>query len=141
MGDGLEFEAFGFSTLNRMRIMLNQKQRFGQDSESIAVDFLKKQGYKILHTNYRTKVGEIDIIARDKDTLAFIEVKARHTDRYGEPKYAITPQKKKKISMAALWYLKTTRQFDQKARFDVVGILSQTPEPVIEVIKNAFELA
>jgi putative endonuclease len=140
MGDGLELEAFGFSTLNRMRIMLNQKQRFGQDSESIAVDFLKKQGYKILHTNYRTKVGEIDIIARDKDTLAFIEVKARHTDRYGEPKYAITPQKKRKISMAALWYLKTTRQFDQKARFDVVGILSQTPEPVIEVIKNAFEL-
>jgi putative endonuclease len=121
--------------------MLNQKQRFGKDSESLAVEFLKKQGYKILETNYKTKLGEIDIIAKDKDTLAFIEVKARHSDRYGVPKYAVTPKKKKKISMAALWYLKTTDQFNQKARFDVVGIFSQTSTPRIEVIKNAFELS
>jgi putative endonuclease len=119
--------------------MLNQKQRFGKDSESLAVKFLKRQGYKIIETNYRTKLGEIDIIARDKDTLAFVEVKARRSDRYGVPKYAITPKKKKKISMAALWYLKTTSQFNQKARFDVVGIFFQTSTPRIEIIKNAFE--
>jgi putative endonuclease len=121
--------------------MLNQRQRFGKDSETLAVDFLKKQGYKILETNYKTKLGEIDIIAKDRDTLAFIEVKARHSDRFGMPKYAITSQKKKKISLTALWYLKSTRQFNQKARFDVVGIYFQTPEPRIEIIKNAFELA
>ena len=120
--------------------MLNQKQRFGKDSETLAVDFLRKQGYKIIETNYRTKLGEIDIIARDRDTLAFVEVKARRSDRYGVPKYAVTAQKKKKISMAALWYLKTTDQFNQKARFDVVGIFFQTSTPRIEIIKNAFEL-
>lgn len=119
--------------------MLNQKQRFGKESEALAVSLLRQQGYKILEINYKTKLGEIDIIATDKDTLAFIEVKARHSIRYGVPKYSITPKKKKKISMTALLYLKITGQLNRKARFDVVGIISETPKPKIEIIKNAFE--
>lgn len=121
--------------------MLNRQQQFGQSSEMLAVRFLKKQRYKILETNYRTRQGEIDIIARDGDTIAFVEVKARNSDQFGNPKGAVTFQKQRKISMAALQYLKATEQSNAKARFDVVGICSRTDPPAIEIVKNAFELA
>jgi len=120
---------------------LNRRQIFGRESESNAVKHLKKQGYKILEQNYRTKLGEIDIIAKDKKTLVFVEVKARSSDRYGNPKWAITPKKKRQMSKVALYYLKITKQTNVKARFDVVTIRSLDSKPQIDVIKNAFELA
>jgi putative endonuclease len=121
--------------------MLNKQQSFGKKSESIAAKHLKKNGYKILEQNYRTKLGEIDIIAKDKDTLVFVEVKARSSNRFGNPKWAVTPKKQIKISMVALLYIKSTKQSNVKARFDVVAISSAKDKPSIEVIKNAFELA
>jgi putative endonuclease len=121
--------------------MLNQRQKFGQDSESIAVRHLKKNGYKILEQNYRNKLGEIDIIAKDKQTLVFVEVKARKSGSYGHPKWAVTTKKQRKIAMVALYYLKATKQPNVKARFDVVAISSLANNPRIEIIKNAFELA
>ena len=121
--------------------MLNRRQKFGEESESIAVTYLKKQGYKIIEQNYRTKLGEIDIIAREKDTIAFVEVKSRKSKNFGSPKWAVTPKKQRKISMVALWYLKTTMQSNVKARFDVVSIISSKDKPSIEIVKNAFELA
>ncbi len=121
--------------------MLNKRQQFGKESESKAVRYLKKSGYKILEQNYRTKLGEIDIIAKDKGTIAFIEVKGRRSDNYGNPKWAITPKKQRKISMVALYYLKDTNQSGEKARFDVVAITSDYDNPRIEIVKNAFELA
>lgn len=120
---------------------LNQRQTFGRESESLAVKYLKKNGYKILEQNYRSKLGEIDIIAKDKKTLVFVEVKARRSDRYGSPKWAITPQKKRQVSKVALYYLKVTKQTMVKARFDVVTVRSLESKPQIEIIKNAFELA
>lgn len=121
--------------------MTNLLQQFGKKSESLAVRHLKKNKYKILEKNYRTKAGEIDIIARDRDTLAFIEVKARRSDEYGHPKEAVTRQKQKKISLVAMQYLKETRQSDARARFDVVSIRFDRNRPEIEIIKNAFEVA
>jgi putative endonuclease len=121
--------------------MQNQRQQYGRESESIAVRHLKKNGYKILEQNYRNKLGEIDIIAKDKDTLVFVEVKARRSAGYGSPKWAVTPKKQRKISMVALYYLKAARQPNAKARFDVVAICSSCDNPEIEIIKNAFELA
>lgn len=121
--------------------MLNQRQKFGKISESVAVRHLKKNGYKILQQNYRTKLGEIDIIAKDKQALVFVEVKARKSSRFGTPKWAITPKKQRKISMVALYYLKATNQQNVTARFDVVAISSLHNNPRIEIIKNAFELA
>ena len=120
---------------------LNRRQIFGRESESIAVKYLKKQGYKILEQNYRTKLGEIDVIAKDKNTLVFVEIKARRSDRYGNPKWAITPKKKRQMSKVALYYLKVTRQMDVKARFDVVTVRSMENKPQMDIIKNAFELA
>ena len=122
--------------------MLNNNQKFGKKSESIASGYLeKKMGYKILEKNYRTKIGEIDIIAKDGNSIVFIEVKARRTLFYGSSRYAVTFGKQKKISMVALYYLKTKKLSNLKARFDVVTINYSKQVPEIEIIKNAFELA
>jgi putative endonuclease len=121
--------------------MLNKRQKFGEKGEAIAVRHLKKNGYKIIETNYRNKLGEIDIIAQDKDTIVFAEVKTRRSVQFGNPKQAVTIQKQKKISMVALCYLKATGQSTARARFDVVGVISNRDKPQVEIIKNAFELA
>jgi len=113
----------------------------GARGESLAVKALKEKGYRILEKNYRCKLGEIDIIAKDDGVLAFVEVKARRTDRFGDPKLAVTPRKQRKISMVALEYLKKTGQIGERARFDVVAIRLWPGRPNIEIIKNAFELA
>ncbi len=119
--------------------MLNRFQTFGKDAETIAAKYLKKAGYKILEKNYRSGGGEIDLIAKDKNTIVFVEVKARKSDRYGHPKEAVTYRKQRKISMTALSYLKETKQENKSARFDVVAMIIKNDKTVIEVIKNAFE--
>ena len=86
-------------------------------------------------------MGEIDIIAKDGDVLTFVEVKARRRDEFAGPKWAVTPQKKRKISMVALQYLKETEQMDKKARFDVVAIRLLPEHPDVQIIKNAFDLS
>jgi putative endonuclease len=121
--------------------MPSKPQKFGQKGESLAAWYLKQNGYKIIEQNYRSHLGEIDIIAKEKKTIVFVEVKARKSVRYGSPKWAVTPKKQRKISMVALYYLKATRQTDAKARFDVVAITDNRDEPRIEIVKNAFELA
>jgi putative endonuclease len=121
--------------------MSDNRQQFGKTGEAIAVRFLRQRGYRILEQNYRTVLGEIDIIAKDRDTLVFVEVKARKSGRFGNPKAAVTVRKQRKISMVALHYLKSTAQSRVKARFDVVAIRSADAVPKIELVKNAFELA
>ena len=121
--------------------MVTRRQKFGQKAEAVAIRSLKKNGYKIIEQNYRTRIGEIDIIAKDGKTIAFVEVKARKSTRFGNPKYAVTHAKQRKISMVALEYLKSTGQNSAKARFDVVAITALSAHPQIEIIKNAFELA
>lgn len=123
--------------------MESRHLQIGHQGEAIALKQLKKTGYKIVEKNYRSKLGEIDIIAKDQDTLSFIEVKTRQSTRYGHPKGAITPKKQRKLSMVALGYLKETNQSYHKARFDVVSILltADGKKPLVEIVKNAFELA
>ena len=121
--------------------MTNKQQKFGEKSENLAAWYLRENGYKIIEQNYRNQIGEIDIIAQDKKTIVFVEVKSRRSIRYGSPKWAVTPQKQRKISMVALYYLKATKQIDAKARFDVVAITSNRDVPQIEIVKNAFDLA
>jgi len=121
--------------------MSDKRQKSGQRGESLAAWYLKKNGYKIIEQNYRTPLGEIDIIAKDKKTIVFVEVKSRQSIRYGNPKWAVTPKKQRKVSMVALQYLKSTRQMDARARFDVVAVTSNHDQPQIEIVKNAFELA
>lgn len=121
--------------------MANEPQAFGSRNETLAADYLLLHGYAIICRNYRTPLGEIDIIANHGGTVVFVEVKARRSDRHGSAKYAITAQKQRKLSKTALWYLKSTRQLHMKARFDVVAIDTQPNAPRIELIQNAFDLA
>jgi putative endonuclease len=121
--------------------MVDERKQFGLTGEALAETYLKQAGYRILERNYRTKLGEIDIIAKDHDTIVFIEVKTRRSENYGSPKWAVTPKKQRKISMVALLYLKSTRQSRARARFDVVSIGPLEENTRIELIKNAFELA
>ncbi len=121
--------------------MWNKNQQFGIQGESLAVSHLKSAGYLIVATNYRTKIGEIDIIAKDADTIVFVEVKARSSNRFGSPKYAVTKKKMRTISKVALYYLKITKQTRVRARFDVVSINTAGRVPEIEIVKNAFPLA
>ena len=121
--------------------MLNAKQKFGQYGEARAADYLRRLGYKILCLNNRTPLGEIDIIAKEKDTIVFVEVKTRKTLSYGSARHAVTSRKQEKISKSALFYLKSTGKMNAKARFDVVTIDIAQQDADIEVIKNAFELS
>lgn len=74
--------------------MVNSFQIFGKNNESLAAIYLKRQGYLIIEQNYRTRMGEIDIIAKDNETIAFVEVKSRSSAAFGSPKQAVTLQKK-----------------------------------------------
>jgi len=120
--------------------VLKDNIHLGKTGEEEAAGLLKRNGYRIIHRNYRTRSGEIDIIARDKDTICFVEVKARRCDRFGLPEEAISAAKKRQISKAALKYLQENDLLDNNARFDVVSILYSQGRPEPELIKDAFEL-
>jgi len=121
--------------------MLNSRQHLGQSGEETVARYLEKKGYTILIKNYRCKIGEIDIIARDGVDLVFIEVKTRSSLAYGSPAAAVTARKQRQISRAAQWYLAEQQLFDSPARFDVISILrGETYQQQIEHINNAFDL-
>jgi putative endonuclease len=117
-----------------------QKKELGKRGEEIAIRFLKKKGYHILLTNYVCKMGEMDIIAREKDTLVFIEVKTRTSTAFGPPQLAVNLTKQMQLSKVALYFLKEMRLEEVKARFDVVAILVRPRGEEIELIKDAFDL-
>ncbi|MFZ7119799.1 MAG: YraN family protein [Eubacteriaceae bacterium] len=112
----------------------------GKKGEDLSVVYLKKRKYKIRDINYRCPLGEIDIIARQKDTIVFIEVKTRTSIQYGYPREAVNYYKQKKISQAALYYLKKYDLFENNVRFDVIDILVDTINTKITHIINAFEI-
>lgn len=120
--------------------MSKQDLYLGKKGEETAVGLLKDNGYKILLRNYKTKLGEIDIIASDKGIICFIEVKTRQSDKFGLPSEAISASKQRQISKVALAFLKERKLLDKKARFDVVSILYSQAPPRLDLIKNAFEL-
>jgi putative endonuclease len=114
----------------------------GKSGEKAACDELTRRGYAILARRYRTRVGEIDIVARDGATLVFVEVKARTTARYGHPAEAVTLHKQAKITAMAVDYLsRNCPRADQACRFDVVAVhLGERGDvTAVEVIQNAFE--
>ncbi|MDP2044329.1 MAG: YraN family protein, partial [Candidatus Omnitrophota bacterium] len=81
-----------------------------------------------------------DIIAEDKGVICFVEVKARHSDMFGEPGEAISKHKQRQISKTAICYLRENSSFERPARFDVVTLLYAGDLPKIDLIKDAFEL-
>ena len=120
--------------------MSKQNIYLGKSGEDSALNFLKENGYKILINNYKTRLGEVDIIAYDKDTLCFIEVKTRGSLRFGSPQEAVSHFKQRQISKVALQFLKRNNLLNKKARFDVVSVIYAEDKPAFDLIKNAFEL-
>ena len=114
-----------------------QKNIFGKKNEIIAADYLKNKGYQILEMNYKNKIGEIDIVAKDKDYLVFVEVKARMSTAFGDPAEAVTLEKQKKIFMVAQLYLITHGKTNANCRFDVIAVIGDENRQ-IRHIQNAF---
>jgi putative endonuclease len=111
----------------------------GKEGEKIAAAYLRKNGYHIYESNFRCSLGEIDIIAREKSELVFIEVKTRKSGKLGYPEQAVGARKQKKMSQLALWYLQKKKLTDISARFDVVAITLLPEGNEIRLIKNAFD--
>jgi len=111
----------------------------GALGEKLAKDFLKKQGYRILETNYRCPEGEIDIVAKHKDSLVFIEVRTKKSLAFGSPEESITRAKKERLRATADRYQQTHDNLPLSWRIDVVAIeLDQRGKPSrIELIENA----
>ncbi len=109
----------------------------GSIGEDIAANYLKKKGYKILHRNYKTPLGEADIIVKDKDTIVFVEVKARSSGAFGQPFEAVDYRKQEKLKKIALYYLKHNR-IESPVRFDVVSIISRDKNAEVNHIAEAF---
>ncbi len=112
----------------------------GNKGEELAANLLQDKGYKILYRNYKSQLGEIDIIAKEKEVICFIEVKTRSSDRFGSGSEAVAHTKQRKIAKAALCFLKEKRFLDRPARFDVVSLDYSSSEPKLDLIKDAFEL-
>jgi putative endonuclease len=94
----------------------------GRAGEKRAVAFLKDKGFTILETNFKTHIGEIDIIAKDNDVIVFVEVKTRSSDAFGLPSEAVTRKKQEKYFMVASEYLRNRKLLDTLSRFDVIEI-------------------
>jgi putative endonuclease len=116
-------------------------QTAGILGEELAADALRTRGYAILATRYRTRYGEIDIVASDQNTLVFVEVKARQDSRYGTAAESVTPWKQRKIIAMARDYLRRLNRDDIPCRFDVVAIDGLgTDHQTINIITDAFYL-
>jgi putative endonuclease len=121
--------------------MTLEKIKSGKSGEDLAVACLSKEGYKIIERNYRTKLGEIDIIADCKGCVCFVEVRAKNSLAFGSPEDTIIKKKQHQITKAALVYIKRHKLEDHSCRFDVVCVEEVgSIRPKIRLIKNAFEL-
>lgn len=114
----------------------------GERGEELAARLLAGKGYEVLERNYRTRYGEIDLIARHGDTLVFVEVKARRGTGFGDPLEAITPRKQEQVRLMAEQYLAQkgeafAEDFAQM-RFDAVGILLGSRGGKVRHVRDAF---
>ena len=114
----------------------------GKKGEDVAVSCLRRHGYKIIERNYRTKLGEIDIIADCEGCICFVEVRAKNNTAFGFPEETILRKKQLSISKAALTYIKKFKLENKSCRFDVVAISNiDSARPDIKLIQNAFNLS
>ena len=121
--------------------MTQDRLHVGRLGEDLALRKLKKLGYRCIARNYRCPLGEMDLIARDGETLVFVEIKTRRDKSLAYAKEAVDERKKRQLSKVALAYMKAEDCCDTKSRFDVVAINLDGNREQVEVIKNAFDLA
>jgi putative endonuclease len=118
------------------------RHALGLAGEDLACDELRRRGYAILARRYRTRAGELDIVARHGPTLVFVEVKARSTARFGTAAEAITVGKRRRLARMAHEFLMRAQLTRVPCRFDVVAVgWPRDGQPIVEVIPAAFDLA
>jgi putative endonuclease len=120
--------------------MTFQRQELGKTGEDLAAVELERRGYAILARRYRTRYGEIDLVARDGDTLVFVEVKARASTDFGAAVDAVTPRKQRRLAAMAADFLAREVRADVACRFDVVAIDEAETMPRVVVFVDAFEV-
>jgi len=112
----------------------------GATGEELAISYLKKLGYRIVERNFRCKLGEIDVVAYDGNTLVFVEVRTKKSRHFGSPVSSVSYQKQRKLISLAKFYIKKHKLFNKSARFDVVGVRFDSDGSYrINLIQNAFE--
>ena len=118
-----------------------RKKSLGDRGEDLAARYLRRKGYKVLCRGLRNRLGEIDLVCRDRQTIVFVEVKTRSSDAAGQPFEAVDRDKQRRLTRAALAFLKQKGWLRRRARFDVVSILlgDETDKPEIRHFVNAFE--
>ncbi len=118
-------------------VMHNNSKNFGKEAEEMAKQFLIKNGFTILDTNWRFKKYEIDIIGQRSNRIVFFEVKARSSSVFGEPETFVTPKKQKFIITAANHYLQE-REIALEAQFDIISILQINNNITVKHLEGAF---
>ena len=118
--------------------MSNARQQLGNEGESLACIELEKLGYSIIERNYRTRSGEIDIVANDAGTVVFVEVKTKTSGDFGDPVEEVTAQKQRQIVSMGGYYATYCCPPDTPCRFDVVTVDLSMPPPRIILYKDAF---
>ena len=118
--------------------MTMARQALGKSGEDLAVEELEQRGYAILDRRYRTRHGEIDIVARDGETVVFVEVKLRLTAEFGTSAEAVTPWKQRRLVSMATDYLVRHQLQDRPCRFDVVAIDGAVGAATVTVYPHAF---
>jgi putative endonuclease len=116
------------------------KKQVGAYGERLAADFLRKKGYRILETNFRCKAGEVDIVAKHKKSLVFVEVRTKTSNEYGTPEESVTFSKKEKLIACALSYLSIHDDDSSSWRVDFVGVEVETDGKPrrIEITENVI---
>jgi putative endonuclease len=127
--------------LSRLRIAWRRYRSLGRRGERAAERYLRRLGYKIVARSARGRMGELDLVAVDRRTVVFVEVKTRRSHEAGHPADAVGPNKQRRLTRLALAYLKRHDLLEHASRFDVVAITwpKDARKPTIEHIQNAFE--
>ena len=118
--------------------MTMARQRLGERGENLACRELTARGYHILHRRYRTRHGELDVVAEQHGVLVFVEVRARGSGRFGHPADSVDPQKQQRVAAMAESYLGLESQHGRVCRFDVVAVETEGDPPRITLYPDAF---
>ncbi len=119
---------------------MDHRQSLGKRGEDLACTELEKRGYVIVDRRFRTRCGELDIVAREGGVLVFVEVKARSGCSFGTPFESVTWKKRQRLSQMAASYLYVKRLAAVPCRFDVVSVIEQQGSHTIELVRGAFDM-
>lgn len=123
------------ATTNR----LSSRAETGRKAEALAAEYLTGQGLRVVATNYRCAIGEIDLICLDGSSYVFVEVRSRTGTRHGLPQESVTRRKQLRLIRLAQWYLREVRDPQASARFDVVAVVWRGGRAELRWFVNAFD--